>query len=324
MRVFACLTSLFGSLLCGGCLARYGLILFVAQAVSPTEGAHYRAEFNRDSFGQGQTNVTKRTLAGEATRMIPGLEARCLAISPNGEVVALGGYMPAAGSGRRSSVVLVLSSSTLETISHWAIPGMNTTSRVHGEVPRFEAMAMSPDAQTVATYCWNPVVAAGNPVVALWRTRSGEPLGEFESPEPNGPRQGTVQTDRTISLAFSADGKQLAAARMASAKAGGGAPSSGIIHVWQIEDGHRTDMPLGPDQGARDLCFDESGTRLAYWCWIGSGTSTAWTFVRSLPDGRILAEELAPGRIWGIRRSPSGFEALLGNDTWLRIGSADH
>jgi hypothetical protein len=72
------------------------------------------------------------------------------------------------------------------------------------------------------------------------------------------------------------------------------------------------------------ICFNENGTKLAYWCWDGRGTSQARIVVLGLPDGKVLTEKLVQGKIPAIRRSADAFEAMLSDGDWIRIESKGH
>jgi WD40 repeat protein len=302
-------------LLFGGCTSYLPL-----DTISLVDGATYRIGITRNEQDEFQSIVTRQTATCEQTQVIHGFRADCLAVSANGDFLALGAdRLRVSGRYYNDSSVLLLNASTLEMLAQWTIPGVRGAGGYPEAVTRFDAIAISPDGQTVATYYWKP--PGWKPVVALWGARTGELLKEFDSPEPSGPAQSTIYSTWANSLTFSADGGQLAAARMTASKRSEDGPAVGVIHIWRIEDSRRTDLPLAPNQVAWDLCFSESGTGLAYWCWNGKDTSNARIFVLNVPDGRVLAERLVSERVMGIRRSAGAFDALLRSGVWTSIAA---
>ena len=292
-----------------------------------------RAEYRCDITCKGE--VYHSTLSKRPGHRNGGLrlrgKAQCLAISGNGDVVAIA-IRPMAGPNVHGHLWLAntckmvfVDARTLQVIRRWRIepPGMPPPDRdgYVRSIHNLDRMAISEDGKTIATFYWRPCTyRAWGPVVAVWQVTTGRPLRELSIPRaPGEPPSGERRGVGACALGFS-PGSELVAFS-GGWGCGKYSPPDCFLVVWRTSDGLPVMLrPVG-HLFLRGLCFDRTGKRLACWHWAGWGTSQAKVMVWSVSEGKLLVTKRVRGRVLGITRTEAGdaFEVALADGRDLHI-----
>jgi WD40 repeat protein len=223
---------------------------------------------------------------GQIRRVFPGEDSFCVAFSPDGSLVALG------GDGKVS------------------VRETQTGRPCHSFPMRdcwVRAVAFSPDGKLLAAGGGNPHVGGLPPVVVLWDLSKDHPARTLEWPkEPSEYPDGPGHCVRA--LAFSPDGRYLTVA-----------PESRNIFVWDLQSG-AVCLLVGHESWTEGLAFTPDGQQLV--SVNEDHTIKVWDFaagqpVRTLrkhwgdvsavsmgPDGTWFASGGSDGtvRVWDLRK----------------------
>lgn len=241
-------------------------------------------------------------------------KAEAMALSPNGDALVVA--LSASGAAVTHRVVL-LRADTLATIKQLPILMPALAAGPDGNPPsiqRFDRLALSDDAKTLATYFWKPAEQGGHEsVVALWDVATGGLLRELHLPQPDASLLDVAHTENVSSMAFSKDGALLGVCGAWSIKIPDKPQPNGFVRVWRVSDGQDVAAfrPAG-QRFLRDMCFDGAGRHVAAWSWMGRATQECAVTVWSLPGGKKVAERTFRTKIKAIRWSDEkdAFEVL--------------
>jgi WD40 repeat protein len=201
------------------------------------------------------------------------VEHSALALSPDGSTVAV-------GDGQGHTVV-------------WDVPGH----RIKYTIDKAPAgvLAFSPDGM---------LLASGDESVHLWEARTGKPLKKLDKPVNNTPGSWPV----TLSLAFSPDGKMLAAGSM-----------DRTVYLWDVSTGQRLreldvwdqDLPYVPARGmVSSLAFSPDSKMLA-----GGGYPGSVRFWDVATGDTVREIRGCGGSIRAVAFSPDGKRLVTAGDS---------
>jgi WD40 repeat protein len=166
--------------------------------------------------------------------------------------------------------------------------------------------------QTIALNFDGSLLAATDEegMIRLWDVESGvsrvQPLAGAPDAEWRRTAMGASENEQIWTIAFSADGRFLAA--------GSG---EGTVWLWDTGSNHALGRPLtGATDSITDLAFSPDGSVLAAASW--DSTLRVWDVPSGTPRGRPLLGHT--GAVWSVAISPSGtLLASAGSDATVRL-----
>ncbi|KAB5590058.1 Vegetative incompatibility protein HET-E-1 [Ceratobasidium theobromae] len=268
--------------------------------------ARYRSRMRGLMQVEG-TALTKNTNSAFAT-WATGTSIKCIAVSPDGNMIAFGGpngkigiisrtngsFLALPFRGHTNSIrsiafspdgARIATASADETIRVWKVQdGVCVLGPFEGHSGKVLAVAFSPDGTLIAS-------GSSDRTVRLWNAHNGTSVASFQG-----------HSSRVNSVAFSPDGTCIASAS-----------DDETIRVWRTRDGTLTTDPFeGHGSYVRSIAFSPDGSRIV------SGSSDSIVCVRNVQDGTLALPpfEGHTSSLRSVAFSPDG--------TLVASGARDH
>ncbi len=268
----------------------------------------YQSHVKRDGDVYWST-ISRRPAVGAQSLRLLGM-AQCMAVDPKGLTLAVG-IIPVAGLNQYGNLyrgneedIVFIDAEKLSVTHSWTMkppnmpaPGPNGHRR---GIVRFDELAIDRGRTMVATYYWKPATRGRKSFVTLWEFATGKPIRELPVPNADAWLARTGHGESLCSLAFSQDGKFVAAIGTWPIKDPHAKQPDAFVAIWRTSDGQRRVFRTKGYGFLWNLCFDFSGNRLACWTWAGEGTATARILIWNVSTGDLMASKDVKGRVLGI------------------------
>lgn len=266
----------------------------------------YRSHVKRDGDVYWST-ISRRPAVGAQSLRLSG-KAQCMAVDPEGLTLAVG-ITPMAGPNQYGYLypaneedIVFIDAEKLSVTHSWTIrpPNMPAPdpSGYRREICRFDKLAIDRGRTMVATYYWKPTTRGRKSFVTLWEFGTGKPIRELPVPSRDAWLAGRIHGESLCSLAFSQDGKFVAAIGTWPIKEPHAKQPDAFVAIWRTSDAQRRVLRTKGYSFLWNLCFDSSGNRLACWTWAGNGMGRI--LIWSVSTGDLIASKDVKGRVLGI------------------------